>query len=120
MISKTFTTIICLFIFSSCATYSVVSTNTIDETIIFIQGDRDSLLGLKIQAGSFGIDSVERSNIQKDKHQSSNLNNNTSRMSLIKVPVEPGMTNLRIYRNGKTIYSKELYLGSGQIRKIEI
>lgn len=119
MISKTFTTIICLFIFSSCATYSVVSTNTIDETIIFIQGDRDSLLGLKIQAGSFGIDSVERSNIQKDKHQSSNLNN-TSRMSSIKVPVEPGMTNLRIYRNGKTIYSKDLYLGSGQIRKIEI
>jgi hypothetical protein len=41
-------------------------------------------------------------------------------MSSIKVPVEPGMTNLRIYRNGKTIYSKDLYLGSGQIRKIEI
>jgi Ethanolamine utilization protein EutJ (predicted chaperonin) len=36
------------------------------------------------------------------------------------VPTTPGTTNLKIYKDGKVIYEKDLYVGSGQIRKIKI
>ena len=121
MMSKTITSFLCAFILSSCATYSVVSNNTVEETMILIQGDYKELAGLRIKTKNFVIESVERSHTFKEKQQSSNqINNNWRRMVSIKIPTTPGTTNLKIYKNGKVIYEKDLYVGSGQIRKIQI
>ena len=70
MISKTITSFLCVFILSSCATYSVVSNNTVEETMILIQGDYKELAGLRIKTKNFFIDSVERSHTYKEKQQS--------------------------------------------------
>tara|TARA_B100000795_G_C22517049_1_gene329885 strand:+ start:141 stop:506 length:366 start_codon:yes stop_codon:yes gene_type:complete len=121
MISKTITTFFCIFMLSSCATYSVVSSNTLEDTMILVQGDYKDLVGLTIKTEDFVINSVERSDTYKEKQQSSNqINNNWRSMVSIKVPVSPGTTNLKIYKNGKVIYEKDLYVGSGQVRKIQI
>tara|TARA_B110000977_G_scaffold916_1_gene1307 strand:+ start:1407 stop:1676 length:270 start_codon:yes stop_codon:yes gene_type:complete len=89
--------------------------------MILIQGDYKELAGLRIKTKNFFIDSVERSHTYKEKQQSLNqLNNNSRRMVSIKVPTSPGTTNLKIYKDGKVIYEKDLYVGSGQIRKIKI
>ena len=89
--------------------------------MILIQGDFDNLVGLKIKTPSFFINSVERSDTYKLKQQLSNQVNSKLRKPVsIKVPASEGMTNLQIYRSGKIIYEKDLYLSQGQIRKIQI
>ena len=120
MITKTITAFISLMIFTSCATYSVVSTNTIEETAILIQGDRETLIGLRVEAGGLVIKNVESSDIDKNKNQASNQTKNGRKMLSIKVPVNQGTTELKIFKNGQIIFKKDLYLGSGQVRKIQI
>jgi hypothetical protein len=120
MISKTITSFVSLIIFTSCATYSVVSTNAIEETVILIQGEREALMGLRVEAGGFVINNVESSDIYKNKNQTSNQINSSRRTLSIKVPVNQGTTELKIFKNGQIIFKKNLYLGAGQTRKIQI
>lgn len=89
--------------------------------MILIQGDVDNLIGLKIQTPNFLINSVEKSDTFKIKQQLTNeIDKNIRRSVSIKIPASVGITNLKIYRGGKIIYEKDLYLASGQIRKIQI
>jgi hypothetical protein len=89
--------------------------------MIIIQGEYEELIELKIDAGKYSISKVDADDIYKEKQQSSNqLNNNWRRMRVIKLPVESGTIPLKIFKNGKLIYEKDIYIGKGQIRKIQI
>ena len=121
MINNLISMIITATVITSCATYSVVTTNPIEETMIIIQGEHEELIELKIDAGEYSISKVDTDDIYKEKQQSSNqLNNNWRRMRVIKLPVESGTIPLKIFKNGKLIYEKDIYIGKGQIRKIQI
>tara|TARA_Y200000002_G_scaffold346635_1_gene321318 strand:+ start:819 stop:1184 length:366 start_codon:yes stop_codon:yes gene_type:complete len=121
MMNNLISMIITATVVTSCATYSVVTTNPIEETMIIIQGEYDELIELRIDAGEYSITNVDADDIYKEKQQSSNqLNNNWRRMRVIKLPVESGTIPLKIYRNGKLIFEKDIYIGKGQIRKIQI
>jgi len=115
---------LCLFVASSCATSSVMSTGIIEETYALIQGNKTSgndLLGLSIKANDFIINSVKSTDLYKDKSQSSNqINESSGKQRSIKVPLNPGTTNITIFRNGAIIYSKDIYAASGQIRRIQL
>ncbi len=115
---------LCLFIASSCATSSVMSTGIIEETYALIQGNKtngNDLLGLSIKANDFIINSVKSADLYKDKSQSSNqINESSGKQRSIKVPLNPGTTNITIFRNGAIIYSKDIYVASGQIRRIQL
>jgi len=115
---------LCLFIASSCATSSVMSTGIIEETYALIQGNKtngNDLLGLSIKANDFIINSVKSTDLYKDKSQSSNqINESSGKQRSIKVPLNPGTTNITIFRNGAIIYSKDIYVASGQIRRIQL
>jgi len=121
MISNFIYTLIAVAVISSCATYSVITTNPIEETMIIIQGDYEELVDLKIEAGKYSIDKVEKDNIYKEKQQTSNqLNENWRRMRVIKLPVDSGTIPLKIYKNGILIFEKDIYVGEGQIRKVQL
>jgi hypothetical protein len=115
---------LCLFVASSCATSSVMSTGIIEETYALIQGNKtngNDLLGLSIKANDFIINSVKSADLYKDKSQSSNqINESSGKQRSIKVPLNPGTTNITIFRNGAIIYSKDIYVASGQIRRIQL
>jgi len=116
--------ILCLFIVSSCATYSVVSSGVIEETYALIQGSKpggEDLVGLSIKADSLMINSVQRSDLYIDKSQTSNqINESSKKRRSLKIPLNAGTTNITIYRNGAIIYSKDIYVASGQIRRIQL
>lgn len=111
--------IFCLFIASSCATSSVMSTSVIEETYAVIQGNKkngDDLLGLSIKANDLIINITKNSDLYKVKAQ----NEGSAKQSSIKVPLNPGTTNITVFRNGAIIYSKDVYVASGQIRRIQL
>jgi hypothetical protein len=116
--------ILCLFIASSCATYSVVSSGVIEETYVLIQGSKpggEDLVGLSIKADDLMINSVQRSDLYIDKSQTSNqINESSKKRRSLKIPLNAGTTNITIYRNGAIIYSKDIYVASGQIRRIQL
>ncbi len=116
--------LLCIFIVSSCATSSVLSTGIIEETYVLIQGNKtngNDLLGLSIKANDFLINSVKSSDLYKDKAQSTNqINESSGKRRSIKIPLDPGTTNITIFRNGAIIYSKDIYVASGQIRRIQL
>ena len=116
--------ILCLFIVSSCATYSVVSSGVIEETYALIQGSKpggEDLVGLSIKADSLMINSVQRSDLYIDKSQTSNqINESSKKRRSLKIPLNAGTTNITSYRNGAIIYSKDIYVASGQIRRIQL
>ena len=115
---------LCLFIISSCATSSAMSTGIIEETYALIQGNKtngNDLLGLSIKANDFIINSVKSSDLHKIKSLSSNQTNESAgKQRSIKVPLNPGVTNITIFRNGAIIYSKDIYVASGQVRRIQL
>ena len=122
MINNLLSLIITIGIVSSCATYSVVTTNPIEETMILIQGDYDELVDSRIDAGKYSINKVTNDNLYKEKQQTSNqLNENWRRMRMIKLPVEAGTIRLKIYsKNGTLVFDKDIYVGKGQVRKIQL
>lgn len=72
---------LCIFIASSCATSSVVSTGIIEETYALIQGNKANgkdLLGLSVKANGFLINSVKSTDLYSDKAQTTNQINETS------------------------------------------
>ena len=101
-----------------------MSTGIIEETYALIQGNKtngNDLLGLSIKANDFIINSVKSADLYKDKSQSSNqINESSGKQRSIKVPLNPGTTNITIFRNGAIIYSKDIYVASGQIRRIQL
>jgi len=115
---------LCLFIASSCATSFAMSTGIIEETYALIQGNKtngNDLLGLSIKANDFMINSVKSNDLYKDKSLSSNqINESAGKQRSIKVPLNPGITNITIFRNGAIIYSKDVYVASGQVRRIQL
>ena len=121
MMNKFISIISTVAVITSCATYSVVTTNPIEETMIIIQGEYEELIELKIDAGEYSIAKVDKDDLYKEKQQSSNqLNSNWRRMRVIKLSVDSGTIPLKIFRNGKLIFEKDIYVGKGQIRKIQI
>ena len=119
-----FYSFLCIFIASSCATSSVVSTGIIEETYALIQGNKANgkdLLGLSVKANGFLINSVKSTDLYSDKAQTTNQINETSgKRRSIKIPLDPGTTNITIFRNGAIIFSKDIYVASGQIRRIQL
>jgi len=122
MINNLLNLIITIGLVSSCATYSVVTTNPIEETMILIQGNYDELVDSRIDAGKYSINIVTNDNLYKEKQQTSNqLNENWRRMRMIKLPVEAGTIRLKIYsKNGTLVFDKDVYVGKGQVRKIQL
>ena len=59
MINNLISMIITATVITSCATYSVVTTNPIEETMIIIQGEYEELIELKIDAGEYSISKVD-------------------------------------------------------------
>jgi hypothetical protein len=101
-----------------------MSTGIIEETYALIQGNKtngNDLLGLSIKANDFMINSVKSNDLYKDKSLSSNqINESAGKQRSIKVPLNPGVTNITIFRNGAIIYSKDVYVASGQVRRIQL
>ena len=101
-----------------------MSTGIIEETYVLIQGNKangNDLLGLSIKANDFLISSVESSDLYKDKAQVTNqINQKSGKRRSIKIPLDPGTTNITIFRNGAIIFSKDIYVASGQIRRIQL
>jgi hypothetical protein len=122
MINNLLSLIVAIGLVSSCATYSVTTTNPIEETMILIQGDYDELVDSRIDAGKYSINKVSNDNLYKEKQQTSNqLNENWRRMRMIKLPVEAGSIRLKIYsKNGSLVFDKDVYVGKGQVRKIQL
>ena len=122
MINNLLGLMIAIGLVSSCATYSVTTTNPIEETMILIQGDYDELVDSRIDAGKYSINKVSNDNLYKEKQQTSNqLNENWRRMRMIKLPVEAGTIRLKIYsKNGSLVFDKDVYVGKGQVRKIQL
>ena len=102
----------------SCATQMKVSTSLDEQSGIIFEGD---LIGTSIEVGSLIYQKIEISDLIIDETRTIEGSEPVfvARKRILKINIEPGTTNIKVKRNGRVLMDKDIYLSSGQFRRIK-
>ena len=103
----------------SCATQMKVSTSIDEQSGIIFEGN---LIGAYIEVGSLIFQNIETSDLIIDDTRTREGSEPVfvARKRILKINIEPGTTNIKVKRNGMVLMDKDIYLSSGQFRRIII
>ena len=102
----------------SCATQMKVSTSLDEQSGIIFEGD---LIGTSIEVGSLIFQKIESSDLIIDETRTREGSTVfVSKKRILKINIDPGTTNIKVKRNGMILMDKDVYLSSGQFRRIII
>tara|TARA_B110000196_G_scaffold277414_1_gene255937 strand:+ start:1144 stop:1515 length:372 start_codon:yes stop_codon:yes gene_type:complete len=102
----------------SCATQTKISTSIDEQSGIIFEGN---LIGTSIEVGSLIFQNIQTSDLTIDKtrtREGSTLI--VSKKRILKINIDPGTTNIKVKKNGMILIDKDVYLSSGQFRRIKI
>lgn len=117
MFKRSFLIVAILMFCISCATQMKVSTSVDEQSGIIFEGD---LIGTSIEVGSLIFQKIESSDLIIDQTRTrERINNVPTKKRILKINVEPGTTNIKVKRNGMVLMDKDIYLSSGQFRRIK-
>ena len=102
----------------SCATQMKVSTSIDEQSGIIFEGN---LIGASIEVGSLIFQNIETSDLIIDETRTREGSTVfVSKKRILKINIDPGTTNIKVKRNGMILMDKDVYLSSGQFRRIII
>jgi hypothetical protein len=105
--------LIVIFLITSCATQSVISSSIEEKTLIVLKGN---LLGLKLQLEDRYIQEIKSNDVQKDKSQrGAGIYD-----KVLSLEVSPGNHTVILSKDGVIIYKEKVYLLKGQVKTISI
>jgi len=117
MFKRSFLIVAILMFCISCATQMKVSTSVDEQSGIIFEGD---LIGTSIEVGSLIFQKIEKSDLIIDQTRTrERINRVATKKRILKINVEPGTTNIKVKRNGMVLMDKDIYLSSGQFRRIK-
>ena len=117
MFKRSFLILAILMFCVSCATQMKVSTSVDEQSGIIFEGD---LIGTSIEVGSLIFQKIEKSDLIIDQTRTrERINRVATKKRILKINVEPGTTNIKVKRNGMVLMDKDIYLSSGQFRRIK-
>ena len=119
MFKRSFLILPILMFCVSCATQTKVSTSLDEQSGIIFEGD---LIGTSIEVGSLIFQKIEISDLIIDETRTREGSEPVfvARKRILKINIEPGTTNIKVKRNGRVLMDKDIYLSSGQFRRIKL
>ena len=117
MFKRSFLILPILMFCVSCATQTKVSTSLDEQSGIIFEGD---LIGTSIEVGSLIFQKIESSDLIIDETRTREGSVFSLRKKILKINIEPGTTHIKVKKNGMVLMDTDIYLSSGQFRRIII
>ena len=115
MFKRSFLILPILMFCVSCATQTKVSTSLDEQSGIIFEGD---LIGTSIEVGSLIFQKIESSDLIIDETRTREGSVFSLRKKILKINIEPGTTHIKVKKNGMVLMDTDIYLSSGQFRRI--
>ena len=117
MFKRSFLILPILMFCVSCATQTKVSTSLDEQSGIIFEGD---LIGTSIEVGSLIFQKIESSDLIIDETRTREGSVFSLRKKILKINIEPGTTHIKVKKHGMVLMDTDIYLSSGQFRRIII
>lgn len=102
----------------SCASQMKVSTSIDEQSGIIFEGN---IIGASIEVGALIFQDIEQSDLIIDETRTREGSTVfMPKIRILKINIDPGTTNIKVMRNGVIVMERDVYLSSGQFRRIII